>query len=112
MVLVLDWDLYEMALCDLMLINICDDLSSYTTLTFKNKLYGGGTGDVVTIISPTYDSNNKGSIYFNGTTILAIGNKANRFAGRKILVMVSKNDPNKSRVLITRQDFDFFNLKT
>ena len=47
------------------------DIKSNTTLTFKNKIYNGGTGDIVTIISPTYDTNNNGSIYFNGVDSLS-----------------------------------------
>jgi hypothetical protein len=47
-----------------------NDLKNNTLLTFKNKQYFGGTGDIVTVISPTYDSNNKGSIYFNGVSVL------------------------------------------
>lgn len=49
------------------------DLSiSSRYLTFKNKVYvNGGNNDVVTIITPTYDSNNSGSIYFNGVSVLS-----------------------------------------
>ena len=47
------------------------DLKNNTNLIFKNKVYNGGTGDVVTIISPTYDSNNGGSVYFNGASVLS-----------------------------------------
>ena len=46
------------------------DLKSNTPMTFKNKVYYGGTGDILTDISPTYDTNNCGSIYFNGVTVL------------------------------------------
>lgn len=46
------------------------DLKNNTTLTFKNKVYNGGVSDVVTTIVPTYDSNNYGSIYFNGVSVL------------------------------------------
>ena len=45
------------------------ELKSGSTLTFKNKIYNGGTGDIVTVISPAYDTNNGGSIYFNGTAV-------------------------------------------
>jgi hypothetical protein len=49
-----------------------NDLKNSTTLTFKNKIYlAGGTGDIVTIISPTFDNNNGGSIFFNPSSILS-----------------------------------------
>lgn len=48
-----------------------NDLKNSTYLTFKNKIYNGGTGDVVSVITPTYDSNNGGSIYFNGVSVLS-----------------------------------------
>jgi len=47
------------------------DMKNNTTLTFKNKIYNGGTGDIVTSITPTYNSNNGGSIYFNGVGSLS-----------------------------------------
>jgi hypothetical protein len=48
-----------------------NDLKNNTLLTFKNKQYFGGTGDILTTIVPTYDTNNKGSIYFNGVNALS-----------------------------------------
>lgn len=48
-----------------------NDLKNGTTLTFKNKQYFGGTGDILTTIVPTYDINNKGIIYFNGASSLS-----------------------------------------
>ena len=47
------------------------DLKSNTELTFKNKIYVGGTGDILTTIVPTYDSANGGSILFNPSSILS-----------------------------------------
>jgi len=47
-----------------------NDLKNNTQLVFKNKVYNGGTGDIVTIISPTYSSSNAGIIYFNGVSVL------------------------------------------
>lgn len=47
-----------------------NDLKNNTTLTFKNKQYFGGTGDILTTIVPTYNSNNQGTIYFNGVSSL------------------------------------------
>jgi hypothetical protein len=49
-----------------------NDLKNNILLTFKNKIYsGGGTQDIVTIISPTYNSDNGGSIFFNPSSILS-----------------------------------------
>lgn len=51
-----------------------NDISKSSTLiTYKNKVYNGGTGDVVTIVSPTYDANNGGSIYLSGGTLTGTG---------------------------------------
>ena len=46
-----------------------NNLKDNTTLTFKKKLYYGGTGDIVTVIAPTYSTSNAGITYFNGLAI-------------------------------------------
>ena len=49
------------------------DLGKNSTLmTFKNKVYsGGGTLDIVTVISPQYNTDNGGSVFFSGVSVLS-----------------------------------------